>query len=121
MPCQHLSDTHTRQARFARCINAADETQRQHRLPLCCDAILCNVVTAVGLQSTKGGIELAILTRIQYGHIPQLSPVLDFPACHGLVVKLKALEVNDQGVRQALDAAALHSIHLSTTNVALPM
>jgi len=94
---------------------------RQHRLPLCNDVILCNVVTAVGSQSTQGEIELAILTRMHYGHSQQLSPVLDLPACHGLVVKLKALEVNDQGVRQALDAAALHSIHLSTTNVALPM
>ncbi len=94
---------------------------RQHRLPLCDDVILCNVVTAVGSQSTQGGIELAILTHMQYGHSQQLSPILDLPACHGLVVKLKALEVNDQGVRQALDAAALHSIHLSTTNVALPM
>ncbi len=94
---------------------------RQYRLPLCNDVILCNVVTAVGSLSTKGGIELATLTRMQYGHSQQLSPVLDLPACHGLVVKFKALEVNDQGVRQALDAAALHSIHLSTTFVTLPM
>lgn len=90
-------------------------------LPLCDDAILCNVVTAVGSLSTKGRIELATLTCVQYGHSQQLSPVLDLPACHGLIVKLKALEVNDQGMRQALDAAALHSIHLSRANVALPM
>lgn len=40
------------------------------------------------------------------------SPVLDLPARHGFVVKLKPLEVNDQSVWQALDAAALDCIHL---------
>ena len=79
------------------------------------------MLDAVGSMSTKGRIEIATLTCMQYGHNLQLSPVLDLPACHGLIVKLKALEVNDQGMRQALDAAALHSIHLSRTNVALPM
>ena len=45
-------------------------------------------------------------------YVTNLLPVLDLPAGHCLIVKLKALEVNDQGVWQALDAAALHSIHL---------
>lgn len=95
--------------------------KRQHRRHLCYVVILCNVVTAVGSQSAKGRIGLAILPCMEYDHSQQLAPVLDLPARHGLIVKLKALEVNDQGVRQALDAAALHSIHLSTTNAALHM
>ena len=44
-------------------------------------------------------------------------PVLDLPPCHVLVVKLKAFELYDQGVRQVLDAAALDSIHLSRQHV----
>lgn len=44
-------------------------------------------------------------------------PILDLPACHGLVVKLKPLEVDDKRVWQALDAAALDCIHLLPTQV----
>ena len=40
------------------------------------------------------------------------SPALDLPPGHGLEVKLKALEVDDKGMRQHLQAVALDSIYL---------
>ena len=39
-------------------------------------------------------------------------PVLDFPACHGLIIKFKALQVNDQSMREGFDTAPFHSINL---------
>ena len=42
----------------------------------------------------------------------EASPALDLPSGHGFKVKLKALEVDDQRVRQHLQAVALDGIHL---------
>lgn len=39
-------------------------------------------------------------------------PVLDFPSIHGRIVVLEALEVDDEHVRQHLDAVTLYRIHL---------
>lgn len=51
--------------------------------------------------------------------MPKSVPVLDFPAVHGLVVVLKALEVDDQHVRQDLDAVAFHRVHLQPLQLQL--
>ena len=40
------------------------------------------------------------------------APALDLPSGHGLKVKLKALQVNDQRVRQDLYAIPLYCINL---------
>ena len=48
-------------------------------------------------------------------------PVLDFPAVHGFVVILKALKVDNQHVRQHLDAIALYRVHLGTSQTSAIM
>lgn len=50
-----------------------------------------------------------------------LSPVLDLPSVHGLVVKLKALEMDDQGVWELLYTHALHSINLQSQGTVLQL
>ena len=55
-----------------------------------------------------------VLTRHREGSVS--TPALDLPSGHGLEVKLKALEVDDQRVRQNLYAVPLHCIHLQAAS-----
>ena len=54
------------------------------------------------------------------GKYERTSPAFDLPSRHGFKVKLKALKVDDQCVREHFDAVALYSIHLHVMNATLP-
>ena len=69
----------------------------------------------MGLQASNihyvEGLLYVVTFRITWS---ALLPVLYFPPRHGLIIKLKALQMNDQCMWQDLDTASLDSVNLHT-------